>query len=276
MVDKGSHRAPHFFVAVAALLGVVFVACGAVWLAHASTRQDESRTPVLVELFTSEGCSSCPPADELLIRLEEQQPVPGAQIIVVSEHVDYWNGLGWRDPFSSMEFTQRQEVFRRALGEPAKYTPQMVVDGHAALIGSLESEARLAIAQAVRRPKAALSLQLREPEAPDGVTVQVRIANLPPLPDDETVDLWFAVTETGLTTHVSRGENARRRLRHAAVARRLERAETLPAVMPGTYDTAISVALAPTWNRDRLRVVAFLQEAASRNVIGAAQVSVVP
>ena len=85
------------------------------------------------------------------------------------------------------------------------------------------------------------------------MTVQVRIANLPPLPDGETADLWFAVTETGLTTNVLRGENARRRLRHAAVARRLERVETLPAVMPETYDTAISVALAPTWNRDRLR-----------------------
>lgn len=276
MVDRWSGSVSRVVVLVAVLIGSVFVGSGGVWLVHASTHRGEPGIPVLVELFTSEGCSSCPPADELLIRLEERQPIPGAQIIVVSEHVDYWNDLGWRDPFSSMQFTERQDVFRKALGEPANYTPQLVIDGHVALIGSLEAEARQAVALAVRRPKASIYLELREPSGPDDVTVHVRIAELPRLPDGETADLWFAVTETGLTTNVARGENARRRLRHTAVARHLERAERLPAAMPEIYDTTIPVALAPAWRRDHLRVVVFLQEAASRNVVGAAQVALGP
>ena len=270
------HRAPHPFGAFAAVVGVACAGFGAVWLAHASARQDEPATPVLVELFTSEGCSSCPPADELLTRLDEQQPVPGAQIIVVSEHVDYWNELGWRDPFSSMAFTERQEVYRHALGRPANYTPQMVVDGQAELIGSLAAAVRQAITQAATRPKAIVSIHPTGPATPDSVALHVRVARLPRLPEGETADLWIAVTERGLATDVLRGENALRRLRHTAVARRLERAEPLPAVMPETYDTTIRVALEPTWNRDRLRVVAFIQESASRHVIGAAEASLAP
>ena len=231
---------------------------------------------MLVELFTSEGCSSCQPADELLIWLDEQQPVPGAQIVAMSEHVDYWNGLGWRDPFSSVEFTERQDAYRRALAQPANYTPQMVVDGQAELIGSLEAEARRVIAQAATRPTAVVSIQPIGPAAPDRVALQVRVAGLPSLPQGETADLWIAVTERGLATDVLRGENARRRLRHTAVARRLTRAEPLPAVMPEFYDTTIRVELEPTWNRDRLRVIAFIQESASRHVIGAAQSSLAP
>ena len=275
MVDRWSGSVSRVVVLVAVLIGSVFVGSEGVWL-HASPHRGEPGIPVLVELFTSEGCSSCPPADELLIQLEERQPIPGAQIIVVSEHVDYWDDLGWRDPFSSMQFTERQDVFRKALGEPANYTPQLVIDGHVALIGSLEAEARQAVALAVRRPKASMYLELREPSGPDDVTVHVRIAELPGLPDGETADLWFAVTETGLTTNVARGENARRRLRHTAVARHLERAERLPAAMPEIYDTTIPVALAPAWRRDHLRVVVFLQEAVSRNVVGAAQVALGP
>lgn len=267
---------PRSVLACAALLGLACIGTGAFWAVHASARQDATGTPVLVELFTSEGCSSCPPADELLIRLDEQQPVAGAQIIVVSEHVDYWDGLGWRDPFSSIEFTQRQDVYRQALGLPASYTPQMVVDGQTELIGSLDAKARRAIARAVTRSKAVVSVQPTGPAAADGVAVRVRVTKLPRVADGETADLWIAVTERGLETNVLRGENARRRLRHSAVARRLTRVEPLPAVMPATYDTTIRVALDPAWNRDRLGVVAFIQESSSRHVIGAAQATLAP
>src|SRR5712692_2898034 len=111
--------------------------------AGASSRTMETvRTPVVVELFTSEGCSSCPPADALLARLAEAQFAGNVQLIALEEHVDYWNDLGWADPFSSRDWTSRQYVYSGALRNRNPYTPQMVLDGTVEFVGSHAQKAR--------------------------------------------------------------------------------------------------------------------------------------
>src|SRR3954463_5560674 len=122
--------------------------------AGTDSRAARVRVPVVVELFTSEGCSSCPPADALLARLDETQPVEGAEVIALAQHVDYWNQLGWSDPFSSHELSERQGEYARAFGRDGVYTPQMVVDGRAEFPGGNSGRAFDAIAEAAREQKA--------------------------------------------------------------------------------------------------------------------------
>ena len=117
-----------------------------------------STTPVIVELFTSEGCSSCPPADTLLSRYVKNSPVPGVEIIALGEHVDYWNHNGWADPFSSVQFSQRQSDYSHAFRLDSVYTPQIIVDGRAQLVGSDGDAAEAAIRRAARLPHAAVSV----------------------------------------------------------------------------------------------------------------------
>src|SRR5437762_4458580 len=109
--------------------------------------------PILVELFTSEGCSSCPPADAVLARLHQKQPVPGVQLLVLSEHVDYWNNLGWRDPFSDALFTDRQGRYGSRI-----YTPQAVVDGRIDVLGSDEQGIIRAATAAAAEPHGVVRL----------------------------------------------------------------------------------------------------------------------
>ena len=256
--------------------GVLVLGCsgllwGSIWSRRAGPASDTPRTPVLVELFTSQGCSSCPPADELLIRLDEQQFVAEAWVIPLSEHVDYWNGLGWRDPFSAPMFTQRQQEYGDALTS-GLYTPQMVVDGRVEFVGSQRQIAQQAIARAAVAPKAEIALAIIGGSGRNALSVEVTISGVARLGALGEADLWLAVTEEGLATDVRRGENADRRLRHAAVVRRLEQIATLPMPAPDRFAAAAQVALEPEWQVGSLRLVAFLQERKSRRVLGATQV----
>lgn len=225
---------------------------------------------MLVELFTSEGCLSCPPADELLMRLDADQPVPGVLVIPLSEHVEYWNGQ-WHDPFSSPVFTDRQRQYQQSLATPALYTPQMVVDGQMQLIGSRQQLAYEVIAKAVTRRRSTLSLTRVESSDGGRVLVDITVSDMAQLAPAHDADLWVAITEDGLETEVHRGENAFRRLRHGGVVRKLQQVKPFAVPFPDHVSATAVIEVDPTWSVERLRAVAFLQERSSRRVLGATQ-----
>ncbi|PYR55651.1 MAG: DUF1223 domain-containing protein [Acidobacteria bacterium] len=225
---------------------------------------DTARTPVLVELFTSEGCSSCPPADDLLSRLARTQPVAGAQVIPLGLHVDYWDALGWKDPLSSGDATRRQQNYAASLGNADVYTPQMVVDGRDAFVGSDERLARDAIQRAAARPHARLAVRA----VPDGsaISIALDVTALPPDAAKEGVDAFAAIVEDGITTIVKRGENGGRTLHHDAGVRRLL---TLSRKNDAAF-AASAIRLADGWTPSRLAVVAFLAGRKTRHIWGVA------
>ena len=228
-----------------------------------TTPDAQPRTPVVAELFTSEGCSSCPPADRLLETLLRDQPVDGAFIVTLSEHVDYWDHQGWKDPFSSARFTERQESYGRHFGRDSIYTPQLVIDGTTEVVGSDDRAVRRAVAAAAKVPKASLRVALT---AREGRALDVTVEGDLPSGAEDVPDVWVALTEDDLTSEVARGENARRTLHHVSVVRSLVAATTKQS---GTRLTsAASLAMAPTIRRDKMRVVAIAQSRKTGRVLG--------
>ncbi len=232
----------------------------------------QPRSAVLVELFTSEGCSSCPPADALLARLETSQGIAEAEIIALKLHVDYWNRLGWTDRFSSPAFSKRQSEYAEVFGREGVYTPQMIVDGKEEFVGSDESKARAAIVRAGRARKARIQLEAT-PEfstAPGVIRLQVRITDLPGAGTGDRAEVFLAITESNLSSRVTRGENAGRRLAHTAVVRDLQ---MIARVEPQReFTTELLVPIMSDWKIQNMRAVAFVQEQHSRRVLGVAQV----
>jgi hypothetical protein len=237
-----------------------------------------ARTPVVVELFTSEGCSSCPPADALLAKLETQQPVAGVQIIALEEHVDYWDQLGWRDPFSSAEWTDRQRNYAQVLRSGSVYTPQMIVNGSTEFVGSRARQGSQAIEEAARQMTTTLNISATAVPNKRAAEITVKVLQWGGAKPDDQPEVWLAVTETGLHSAVAAGENAGEDLHHAAVVRKLQRlgsagakpkAAAAGAAMPVFAN--VKVSLDSGWKRENLRLVAFVQERHSLRILGAAQ-----
>ncbi|MBI3403957.1 MAG: DUF1223 domain-containing protein [Acidobacteria bacterium] len=225
------------------------------------------RVPVIVELFTSEGCSSCPSADIALIELDEKQPVPGAEIIALGEHVDYWDRLGWKDRFSAAQFTDRQGQYADFFGNRGPYTPQMVVDGRAEFVGSDNDKARSAIVAAAREAKAEISLELGLANG-DSVPLKIRVGKLL-ANGKESAEVILALTESKLINSVRSGENEGRTLRHTAVVRRMEIVGTIKAGQSEAYTGQTSIKIAKDWKRENLRAVVFVQDQKTWHVLAA-------
>lgn len=225
--------------------------------------------PVIVELFTSEGCSSCPPADRMLSRLEQTQPVSGAQVIAVEEHVDYWNQLGWNDPFSSPQYRARQNDYALAFHNNDIYTPQMVVNGQVAFVGSDMSRAFHEIRAAAQTETAWVDLATRpNSKDPNLIDLSVQVSK----PDSvkwTDSNVYLAVTEDGLTTFVRGGENHGRTLRHSAVVRSFGVIGRVSPQGANGGQLISTLRLPAEWNRENLRAVVFVQERASLRITGA-------
>jgi hypothetical protein len=216
-----------------------------------------AQSPVVVELFTSEGCSSCPPADAVLMKLDEQPPA-GTQLILLGEHVDYWNYIGWTDRFSSSQFSKRQSEYGSAL-HSSTYTPQMVIDGRVQFVGNDLPEVERKIAAAAKDPKPA-KVTLRWQGDRLHVTVQ----------SPQQSKVLLALVEDGLTTKVDAGENGGRTLHHAAVVRQLRE---LGSADKNAFDATVDVSRKPDWNPAKLKVAVLAQDASTMQVLGAATVS---
>jgi len=224
---------------------------------ESSATGSASPSPVLVELFTSEGCSSCPPADALLEEWDGSQPVPGARVIALSEHVDYWDHEGWKDPYSSILFTDRQREYDRRFGVNV-YTPQMIIDGAAQCNGSDVRSASRALAQA--RDHSKIGVRISRASLEDSTTLRARVETdpLPRSSHGHKANIYVVVALDHAESQVLGGENKGRRISHVAVAERVNRIGVLEREK--RFDAEVQLKLKPAAQPSGLRLVAFVQE----------------
>jgi hypothetical protein len=222
--------------------------------------------PVVIELFTSEGCSSCPPADDLLADLIGEAQSHAQPVYAMAFHVGYWDRLGWRDPFSAGEFTVRQRRYATAFGTDQVYTPQMVINGKSGFVGSDGTEARKQI-RAAMTEHVATELAMKPEKGPNGrLTIACTLADAP-----KGSLLNVALVERSVTTHVQRGENAGRTLRHCNVVR------AFGTAMLSDRNTA-TIELKPPASLDpkNAMLIGFLQDGKSMSVLGASTADFLP
>ena len=251
-----------WFVGGAALAGALITTHVAGW-GHAARADGEPRVPVLVELFTSQGCSSCPPAEEELSRLDREQPIPGVRVVPLAFHVDYWNGLGWVDPFSSAAATSRQREYAHTRGGRV-YTPEAIVQGGHDCVGSDDHALQALVNAAAAAPLARVDVTRSTQGAPAGILrASVRVSRI--AAGLVSGALHVALVQRNIATEVPRGENAGKRIQHAPLVRDLR---TLGVVGADGGPFEVDLAIPPNARAQDLSVVAFLQDVAGGRVVG--------
>lgn len=233
-----------------------------------TVRTSEADThPILVELFTSEGCSSCPPADALLEKLDTSQPVPGAQLIVLSEHVDYWDHDGWKDPNSSAALTVRQEAYVHALGLDSAYTPQIIVDGTTVMRASDPQQIVKLFQEAAAAAKDPVRIGEVSIDAGNPGILQAHI-EADGSSDKRNAEVYVAVALDRVESQVLHGENGGRHLTHVAVVQQLTKIGKLQKGK--NFDQSIQLKLKPGTDPKNVRIIAFVQEPGPGRLLGAA------
>ncbi len=257
---------PAWTLAVALLIGLMTVIAGCTDATAQSTAPVKSNSGAaafaVVELFTSEGCSSCPPADELLSSLAKDARREGRPVHLLAFHVDYWDRLGWKDPYADGAFTERQRGYAEHFASRGAYTPQMIVNGTTEFVGSNRTQASRAIDDALKR-KATTAVKLA------GLTRTASVVTLDysvtPVPANAVLHL--ALVERGLVTKVRDGENAGRSLRHDNVVRHFQ---TLALADSGQGEAVIQIP--SSLRAEHSSVIAYVQHAEGRSVLGATSV----
>jgi hypothetical protein len=258
----------------------VYFVLFAAWFVFGTTAETQTSTaqaarkPVVVELFTSEGCSSCPPADLVLQELEAQQPVSGVEIIPLEEHVDYWNHDGWVDPYSSPEWTQRQQTYVALIKKDA-YTPELVVDGQSQFLGNNPQEAAFEIEKAAHNVTTEVAITAAQSDSKGSQRFNVSVGKLAGNTAGDVAEVWLAVTEDGLHSSVSRGENAGHNLQHVGTLRSLHKIGVAnESATPVSFKGDPTVKFNSHWDPKHLHVTVFVQKKKSREILGAASTKI--
>ncbi len=220
-------------------------------------------SPVLIELFTSEGCSSCPPVDDWVQKLDASQPIPGAKLIVLSEHVDYWNHDGWKDPYSSSALTDRQSLYARALRLRDVYTPQLIVDGSDELPVNNPEQVKQILLNAAATPPLAVRLTSVSVKGNDAPVVRGRVEADT---DGEAADVYVAVVLAHAESRV-RGENGGKHLTHVAVVQSLKKIGNVETQKDfnGSFQVKLKSGIDPA----NVQIIAFVQKPGPGKVLGA-------
>ena len=265
MLPSGSRR---LGLALVSALFFCFLAVPS--LAAPDTQEENSPSnannhPILVELFTSEGCSSCPPADEFLQKLDSQQPIPGAHLIVLSEHVDYWDDDGWKDPHSSHAFTERQEAYVRAFGLSTAYTPQIIVDGSGEMSLDDPHKIEAVFQKAVDNSKIPVNITSVsvDPQNPPTLHAHVEANSA-----SSKADVFVAIALNHVASQVLHGENGGKHLTHVAVVQRLDKVGEVQKGKSFVQD--VNLKLKTGTSLGDIRLVAFVQARGPGRMLGAA------